>query len=118
MKKHRILVCGGRKFHDTYLFYSSMATAREWFEKEFVIIEGGATGADAMAFQWAKEHGVASMRMVAQWDYHGRNAGHLRNGWMLKWGLPDLVIAFPGGSGTKNMVDAARKYGVDIWEVK
>jgi hypothetical protein len=27
---------------------------------------------------------------------------------------PDLVVAFPGGSGTRNMVEIARKAGVTV----
>lgn len=36
---------------------------------------------------------------------------------MLKEGKPDLVIAFPGGNGTKDMVTKARKAGIEVIEV-
>lgn len=43
--------------------------------------------------------------------------GPLRNQRMLEEGKPDLVVAFPGGGGTKDMVRRAAKAGVPIHEV-
>jgi len=36
---------------------------------------------------------------------------------MLDEGKPDLVVAFPGGGGTKDMVRRAVKAGVSVHEV-
>jgi hypothetical protein len=36
-----------------------------------------------------------------EWDELGKKAGPLRNQRMLDEGKPDLVVAFPGGGGTK-----------------
>ena len=36
---------------------------------------------------------------------------------MLEEGKPDLVVAFPGGGGTKDIVRRAAKAGVAIHEV-
>jgi len=33
------------------------------------------------------------------------------------WFEPDLVLAFPGGRGTANMVKQAREQGVEVREV-
>lgn len=44
----------------------------------------------------------------ADWKKHGKAAGPIRNGIMLRDGKPDMVVAFPGGRGTANMVDQAR----------
>jgi len=38
-------------------------------------------------------------------------AGAIRNEKMAVEGKPDLIIAFPGGPGTKNMIDVARRKG-------
>jgi hypothetical protein len=37
---------------------------------------------------------------------------------MLEEGKPDLVVAFPGGRGTANMVKQVRGTGVNVLEVK
>jgi UDP-N-acetylmuramoylalanine-D-glutamate ligase len=53
----------------------------------------------------------------ADWDTHGKAAGPIRNKRMLDEGKPDLVVAFPGGRGTANMISQARKAGVEVIEV-
>jgi len=52
-----------------------------------------------------------------EWDELGKKAGPLRNQRMLDEGKPDLVVAFPGGGGTKDMVRRAVSAGVAIHEV-
>ena len=52
-----------------------------------------------------------------EWDELGKKAGPLRNQRMLDEGKPNLVVAFPGGGGTKDMVRRAVKARVPIHEV-
>jgi len=37
---------------------------------------------------------------------------------MIKYAMPDLVVAFPGGTGTANMIKQARAASIDVFEVK
>jgi hypothetical protein len=64
------------------------------------VIEGDAHGADRMAGEWARRHGVENTKFCADWDRLGRKAGPIRNQLMLDEGRPDLVVAFPGGLRT------------------
>jgi hypothetical protein len=41
---------------------------------------------------------------MAEWERLGRKAGPIRNQRMLEEGKPDLVVAFPGGTGTAGMM--------------
>jgi hypothetical protein len=52
----------------------------------------------------------------AEWEKYGRLAGPKRNARMLEW-KPNLVIAFPGGAGTSNMVKQANAAGVTVISV-
>jgi hypothetical protein len=45
------------------------------------------------------------------------SAPRLRNQRMLDEGKPDLVVAFTGGGGTKDLVRRAVKAGVSVHEV-
>jgi hypothetical protein len=117
-KPSRILVCGGRDFTDQARINQVLNECRPFFEPEFLLIHGGARGADMGAHVWAFFAGCAVMRMDANWDFYGRQAGAVRNRWMLKWAKPDLVIAFPGGNGTANMIAESRKAGVEVYEVR
>ena len=83
-----------------------------------VIIHGAAKGADSLASEWAALNEVKEEVFPADWKTHGRAAGPIRNQQMLDEGKPDLVIAFPGGRGTADMVKRARKAGIEVMEVE
>jgi hypothetical protein len=54
--------------------------------------------------------------VMADWSI-GRKAGPIRNQRMLDEHAPDLVVAFPGGRGTADMVRRARKSGVEVAKI-
>jgi len=54
---------------------------------------------------------------MANWAGLGRKAGPIRNQEMLDQGRPNMVVAFPGGRGTADMVRRARGAGVEVIEV-
>lgn len=112
---NKVLVCGGRDFLNrkglfgvlNQIHYSSPIN---------LIIHGGALGADQMAGSWARKNKIAVKIFPAQWQKYGKSAGYQRNAQMLKEGLPDFVVAFPGGKGTKMMVELAYKAGLIVYE--
>lgn len=118
----RILICGGRDFDDLILFWKTMDNLSDQFDfdgnQPIVIIEGGARGADRISQMYAKECGWELETYPADWHKHGKAAGPIRNKQMLDEGKPDLVVAFPGGSGTKNMIDQATKAGVKVIKIE
>lgn len=109
----KVLVCGGRDYSD----YGVMDDVLRAFASKHEIswiIHGGARGADYLAACWAKNNNVGEMRFPADWTAHGRAAGPIRNQQMLDVAKPDIVIAFPGGHGTADMVARAKKAGVKV----
>ena len=56
--------------------------------------------------------GVAVEAYPADWKAHGAAAGQIRNRQMLACGKPDVVVSFPGGSGTLDMVHKAKRVPV------
>lgn len=111
----RVLVCGGREFDN----WSRLGKALNSLHAKHgidCIIEGGAKGADFLAAKWARHNHVPLMRFEAHWNTMGKRAGPVRNGWMLEFGKPDVVVAFPGGSGTANMIAQANSAGVKVWQ--
>jgi hypothetical protein len=111
----RILVCGGRNYKN---FERLQEVLNQYLLDIDVLIHGGARGADGLAWDWALQNQVPTLMYEAQWKEHGRSAGPIRNRQMLEKGQPDLVIAFPGGKGTANMVQQASDAGVEVFEVK
>lgn len=113
----RVLVCGGRDFNDPSFVFRHLSGAHER-ESIDLLIEGGATGVDRFARSWAETRGIPVETFRADWQTYGKAAGPLRNQTMLRIGKPDLVLAFPGGRGTANMVKQARESGVRVLEPK
>ena len=113
----RVLVCGGRDWRDRGFVYRHL----HWFNRTRgpikLVIQGGAPGVDTMADDWARNSAINSDTFQADWR-EGPKAGPLRNQRMLDQGKPDLVVAFPGGRGTADMVRRARAAGVEVVEVK
>ncbi|MGJ5032420.1 DUF2493 domain-containing protein [Bradyrhizobium sp. HKCCYLS2038] len=114
---HRVLVCGGRDFSDAgYLFVVLDHYQREASGFE-CIIQGCARGADTLAGEYGDARGIYVLPFPADWERDGRAAGPIRNGRMLREGRPTLVIAFPGGRGTADMIHQARAAGVPVLEI-
>jgi SLOG family YspA-like protein len=111
----RVLVCGGRDFGDAAFVMDTLN--RLHAQKPIaMVIHGGALGADTAAGLWAFGRGIDNRAFPAEWTAQGRSAGPRRNQRMVNEGKPDLVVAFPGGRGTADMVRRARKAGIDVLE--
>lgn len=112
------LVCGGRRFADQDMFDGAMSDLVRIRGMPRVVIHGGAKGADMMGAIWAVKHAITCVAFSPDWNKHGKAAGPIRNQEMIDDGKPKMVIAFPGGRGTSDMVDRARKSGIDVAEIK
>lgn len=88
-----------------------------WLPTDIVIIAGGAKGADSAAADFAAVAFCQLQEFKADWNKHGKAAGAIRNQQMLDEGKPDLVVAFPGGRGTADMVSRAKKAGIEVREI-
>lgn len=108
----RILVTGGRDFEDQALLESVLDSLQSMHHIE-AVLHGDASGADRLAGQWAKSRNIAVEAYPADWKKFGRAAGPIRNQKMLDEN-PDILIAFPGGKGTADMVSRAKKAGLVV----
>lgn len=129
----RVLVCGGRDFGRTreeynFIFYTlnRVFEERQWIHgdasdgywlPDVHIISGEADGVDSVATDYAVVNWTGYSGYPANWDRDGKAAGPIRNQQMLVEGKPDLVIAFPGGRGTADMVRRAKAAGVEVIEI-
>lgn len=128
--KKRILVCGGRRYgitmtDDGYFVPNrkQVATLNTYLDNmlsefpDMLIIHGEAKGADSLAKDWAKSRNIEQIGFPAQWNKYGKAAGFLRNTEMLEVGKPDIVVAFPGGTGTAMMCKIAAAADVEVRKV-
>lgn len=102
----RVLVCGGRIYAGDVSCLSQI--------KIDILIHGGARGADIRAAQWAEANNIHHASVAALWDRFGKSAGYKRNSAMLLL-RPEYCVAFPGGKGTKMMVELCRRENIPVW---
>jgi len=114
--EQRVLVCGGRNYNDARSLNMVLDAAHS-ANPIICLIHGAARGADALAADWAKQRGILTTAYPADWAHEGRKAGPLRNQQMLNSGKPHIVIAFPGGAGTADMISRAEAAGVPVVRV-
>lgn len=83
-----------------------------------LIIQGGADGADAMAYDVGQMLGIQVVTFHANWEKFGRAAGPIRNSNQLRFIKPDAVLAFhknlKKSKGTASQVRMARKKKIKV----
>lgn len=105
--KKRIGIVGSRDFFD----YKLMKKIIDRYKgKISIIVSGGASGADILAINYAKENNIKWKVHSADWNKYGRAAGFIRNELIVK--DSDGIIAFwdQKSRGTANTLDLAKKY--------
>lgn len=112
----RICVCGGRDYNDKETVWRALDTIKA-IMPNFTLVHGDAKGADSLADAWARYNGIETDPFPADWELHGKSAGPIRNRQMIASGI-DLLLAFPGGRGTADMVAACKKAEVVVKEMK
>jgi len=119
------IVCGGRDYDD-----ADRVSAVLGLLGPSLVINGdcpaGSGGADKLAQSWAHSTGTDLINVPALFDARGKKAGPQRNALMLALlkmmalngkGPRVVVVAFPGGRGTKGMVELAEGADVEVIEV-
>jgi hypothetical protein len=111
------LVCGGRGFNSAQIVATVLNCIYD--DQPFTkLVHGAASGADSHAAAWAAKVGIEVAAYPADWRQYGKAAGPIRNRKMLAVERPDLVIAFPGGPGTADMVRQAKAAGIRVVEIE
>jgi len=113
-----VLICGGRDYTDVERVYAFLDNIHK--TRPIGLIVTGACkygGADLLAENWARNREIDYLGVPAKWKTGGKkNAeGPIRNKLMIDLVNPEIVIGFPGGSGTAGMLRIAEKKG--IWAV-
>lgn len=113
----KVLVCGGRDYANRARVNQILDAAVERLDLT-AIVQGGQTGADTLAKEWAIARKLQCETFYADWDRLGNAAGPIRNKRMLDEAKPELVIAFPTpgapNKGTNGMIKLAKDAGLVV----
>lgn len=116
MTDYRVIIAGSRSFNDYELLREHCLSVLQEKMKthRIIIVSGHAHGADSLGERFAKEFSLPFELHPAKWSLLGKAAGMVRNAEMAK--CSDELIAFWDGesSGTRHMINFARKRGLAI----
>ena len=113
----RVIVCGGRDYADQKKVDEVLDGTQSAGCMIHDLFHGNARGADNLADVWGRKQPHCRVHPIpAQWKKYGKRAGPIRNQQMLGQS-PDLVVAFPGGRGTADMVRRAETAGVEVLKI-
>lgn len=106
----KLIICGDRNWSNEESIRSVLNAYND-----YTVITGGCTGADTIAHSIAKQLGMKTIVVPADWSKHGRAAGPIRNQAMADL-KPDIVFGFHSdiskSKGTKNMQSICKKNGI------
>lgn len=116
---YRILVTGSRDWQDADAICQALDDAVHALPPHtrdiWLVVGDCPTGADRIAYRWAKTARITIHTFLAEWEAHGKAAGPRRNAAMVNSGA-DLALAFiKGGSrSASHTVTLARRAGIPV----
>lgn len=115
-----LLVAGSRTFSNYHRLEMELDKfISEHPHEHYIIVEGGAKGADTFARVYAKNHGHQWIEFPAKWNELGKRAGYVRNEEMHKYISQfqfRAVICFWDGQsiGTSHNFQLSKSYHNDL----
>ena len=112
----RVLVCGGRMYADRERIFQVLGDLHRERGIE-VILHGAASGVDLLSVVRADRNGLRAIGFPADWARDGKRASQKRNQKIMSVGRPHMLVAFPGGKGTAEMIRFAKAEGIQVVDV-
>jgi hypothetical protein len=109
----RIIVCGARNFPHLDVVDGEL-TKINMRNLLTTVIHGCSGALGSEVDRWARSYGIPIVHYPHNWEYHGKKGEQVRNAFMLEDARPDLVVAFPGGCHTADLVRRAVNIGVAV----
>ncbi len=116
-----VMTTGGRKYEERERVFEVMDQIHAHREID-IVINGDCQqyrrrGADWYVREWAYSRKVVYMSVPMDFKRYGKPAGPIRNSAMFNYFPVRELIAFPGGAGTKDTVDKAKRKGISVLEI-
>lgn len=112
-----VAIVGSRDYNNYSEFKAYIDKFRERIQID-MIVSGGADGADSMAYEYARKHGITFICHPPKPEDGFPRAFFIRNVVVAQHG--ECMIAFPKGksSGTRHAISAAKKFNRPCYVVE
>lgn len=109
----KLIIAGSRDIDDYKIVRQAVIDSGLWkkYGKSIEVVCGMAKGVDLQGFKFAAKNHLTIHRFPADWDTHGKSAGHIRNREMGDF-ADELLALWDGKSrGTKGMIEYMKSLG-------
>ena len=120
----KLIIAGSRTievspYFLTDLVYNFFPISREYGQYSVAneIVSGTAKGMDRCGEAYALHHSIPIKKFPADWDLHGKAAGHIRNKQMAEYADALLLVWDGISKGSANMKENMLKLGKPVYEV-
>ncbi len=112
----KLIIAGSRDIEDYDLVRSLVMKSGFWkkYGRSIEVVSGMARGVDKLGVDFAKKNGLKCHEMPADWNRHGKAAGHIRNSEMADVGDGLLAVWDGTSPGTKGMIQISRAKGLEV----
>lgn len=111
---NKVIIAGSRNFNNYEILKNKVNTIIANILPDVTIISGGARGTDRLGERYAIEHKLIFIQYIPNWDLYGKWAGFVRNESMAKEATHLIAFWDQKSSGTKHMIDIARKRNLNV----
>lgn len=108
----RVIIAGSRTITDSRTVEDAITKAHMDITE---LVSGGAKGVDQIGIDIAKRYNIPVKLFIPEWGKYGKSAGPLRNRAMAQYAQGLIAIWNRQSRGTKDMIDQARLYGLQIY---
>ena len=111
----RCIIAGSRSIKNRTYIFDCIANSNLDITE---IVSGRAHGVDRAGEEWAELCELPVVLFPADWDLHGKSAGYKRNTAMAHYASGLIAIWDGRSKGTKDMINLARKNGLEyeVWK--
>jgi hypothetical protein len=115
VKKHRVIIAGGRDFNDWELLRMKVSYYLLQLEpSEVEIVSGCCGGADQLGEEYSILYGYPLKEFEADWKKYGKAAGPIRNKQMAEYATHLIAFWNWKSDGTRDMIKQATEAGLKI----
>lgn len=111
----RTIIAGSRDLTDVKLVESHINSC-PWIAEISSVLDGGATGVDAIGKQWALNYSIPVVSFPADWTKYGKKAGSIRNAQMAM-NADALICIHRGTPGSRDMLKKAAQAKLRVFSV-
>lgn len=114
----KLIIAGSRSFDDYWFLeqaVESFIMSYGYPLEDVEIVSGGATGADKLGEKYATKNNLKLTKMLPDYvQYNPKSAPIMRNKRMAKYATHCIVFWDGVSSGTRNMINEAKKQGLEL----